>query len=146
QLELLGDDPEERKQTMEVVNSELDRMSRMVEDLLILARSETPDFIESHPVDLAEYKEEMRLKVSGLVGRGVTLEKADLGVFTAVRQRLTQAVTNLVRNSVEHGGHDVNVVIGAVIAGDEVRIWVEDDGPGVPDEVKAHMFERFYRG
>lgn len=146
QLELLGDDPEERKQTMELVNSELDRMSRMVEDLLILARSETPDFIESHPVDLAEFMEEMRVKVSGLVGRGVTLEKADLGVFTADRQRLTQAVTNLVRNSVEHGGHDVNVVIGAVIAGDEVRIWVEDDGPGVPDEVKAHMFERFYRG
>lgn len=146
QLELLGDDPEERKQTMELVNSELDRMSRMVEDLLTLARSETPEFIESHPIDLLDFLEEMRVKVAGLVSREVVLEKADVGVFTGDRQRLTQAVTNLVRNAVEHGDPDVEVAIGGIIEGDRVRIWVEDNGPGVPEDVQAHMFERFYRG
>ncbi|HEX6945923.1 MAG TPA: HAMP domain-containing sensor histidine kinase [Acidimicrobiia bacterium] len=146
QLELLGDDPEERRQTMELVNSELDRMSRMVEDLLILARSETPDFIEARPIDLQDFMDEMTVKASGLAGREVTLERADPGVFTADRQRLTQAVTNLVRNSVEHGGRDVKVSIGGMLDGARVRIWVEDDGPGVPDEVRTHLFERFYRG
>lgn len=146
QLELASDDPDERKQTMDLVNSELDRMSRMVEDLLILARSETPDFISAHPVDLYEFMQQMQVKVSGLVGREVALEKAEPGVFFADSQRLTQAVTNLVRNSVEHGGADVSVKIGAILEGSEVRIWVEDDGPGIPEEVKAHMFERFYRG
>lgn len=146
QLELLGDDPAERKQTMDLVNSELDRMSRMVEDLLILARSETPDFVSTHPVDLTDFMEEIQVKVSGLVGRDVTLEKADPGVFSADAQRLTQAVSNLVRNSVEHGGADVSIKIGAILEGPDVRIWVEDDGPGIPEEVRAHMFERFYRG
>src|SRR5690606_17702964 len=109
QLELMGEDPDERKQTMEIVNSELDRMSRMVEDLLTLARSETPEFIERRPIDLADFMEEMQVKVSGLVGREVALEEAGQGVFSGDRQRLTQAVTNLVRNSVEHGGPEVRV-------------------------------------
>lgn len=146
QLELMGEDPDERKQTMEIVNSELDRMSRMVEDLLTLARSETPEFIERRPIDLADFMEEMQVKVSGLVGREVALEEAGQGVFSGDRQRLTQAVTNLVRNSVEHGGPEVRVSIGGSIDAGVVRLWVTNDGPGIPEEVRARMFERFYRG
>lgn len=146
QLELAGDDPEERKKAMEIVNSELDRMSRIVEDLLILARSETPEFVEGRPIDLGDFMDEMKLKVGGLIGRDVNVVEADPGVFVGDPQRLTQAVTNLVRNSVEHGGNDVSVTMGGTLDGSRVRIWVEDDGPGVPEEVKEHLFERFYRG
>lgn len=146
QLELAGDDPEERKHAMEIVNSELDRMSRIVDDLLILARSDTPEFVEAHPIDLADFMGDMKVKVTGLIGREVRVVVADPGVFVGDPQRLTQAVTNLVRNSVEHGGDDVSVTMGGTLDGSRVRIWVEDDGPGVPEEVTEHLFERFYRG
>src|SRR5918999_1606034 len=52
-LELLGDDPEERKQTVGLVIDELDRMSRMVDDLQLLAEAEQPDFVQREPLDLA---------------------------------------------------------------------------------------------
>jgi two-component system, OmpR family, sensor kinase len=146
QLELLDGDPEERAETMRLVNSELDRMSRIVEDLLILARLETPDFIATHPVDLDDFMIEMKAKAATSPDRSVDLEVADEGVFLADEQRLTQAVANLVRNSFEHGGDEVRVTLGGQMRGDEVRIWVEDDGPGIPDEVRDHLFERFYRG
>lgn len=145
QLEMLDDDPEERAETMRLVNTELDRMSRIVEDLLALARSETPDFISTHPIDLSDFMAEMLVKANGLAD-GVTLEVAEPGVFDGDAQRLTQAVTNLVRNSAEHGGPDVSITIGGRLEGDSVRIWVEDDGPGVPEEVAGEIFERFYRG
>jgi two-component system, OmpR family, sensor kinase len=146
QLELLSDDPVERDETLGLVTSELDRMSRIVEDLLILARSETPDFIEIHPIDLVDFLEEMTVKASGLSDREVTLAGADQCVFFGDRQRLTQAVTNLTRNAFEHGPPDVEVSLAGRIDGSRVRVSVTDDGPGISPEVRERLFERFYRG
>ena len=146
QLEVLGDDPAERSETMRLVNSELDRMSRIVEDLLVLARSEARDFIETHPIDLADFLEEMAAKASGLSNRKVSLASVDPCVFMGDRQRLTQAVTNLTRNAFEHGPADVEVSVGGGLNGSSIRIWVADDGPGIPRDVADRLFERFYRG
>ena len=54
-LELMGDDPVERHETIALVTEELDRMSRVVEDLLLLAKAEQPDFIQTAPVEVAEF-------------------------------------------------------------------------------------------
>jgi len=51
-LELLGDDPQERRETIEIVTDELNRMNRFVDDLLLLAKAEQPDFLALKPVDL----------------------------------------------------------------------------------------------
>lgn len=146
QLDLLSDDPAERAETLSLVGGELDRMSRIVEDLLVLARSEAPDFIESHPIDLVDFLEEMLVKASGLSEREVELESSDQCVFPGDRQRLTQAVTNLTRNAFEHGPPEVQVTIGGLCRGDWVRIWVSDNGPGIPVDVREKLYERFYRG
>lgn len=146
QLEVLGDDPDERRSTMTLVNGELDRMSRIVDDLLVLAKAEQPDFISTHPIDLPEFVEEMAIKSSALTGVTVQVDAVDPAVFSGDRQRLTQAITNLARNAVEHGGPTVSVAIGGVVAASEVRIWVADTGPGIPPDVHERLFERFYRG
>jgi hypothetical protein len=54
-LELLGDDPDDRAETVAIVLDELDRMSRMVDDLLVLAQAELPDFQRRGPMDLAGF-------------------------------------------------------------------------------------------
>ena len=58
-LELLGDDPQERRETVELVSDELDRMSRFVEDLLTLAKAERSDFLRLEEVDLDLLTEEL---------------------------------------------------------------------------------------
>ena len=146
QLEVLGDDPNERRETVGLVTGELDRMSRIVEDLLVLARSEQPDFIQSHPIDLAEFVDELAVKASSLSGRPVDQVAASPAVFQGDSQRLTQAVMNLARNAFEHTGPGVRVTVGAKANGNWTRIWVGDDGPGIPPDERQRLFERFARG
>jgi signal transduction histidine kinase len=53
---------------------------------------------------------------------------------------------NLIRNAFEHTGPEVNVTLGAQANGTWTRIWVGDDGPGIPFEERQRLFERFARG
>jgi signal transduction histidine kinase len=146
QLEVLGDDAQEREETIQLVTGELDRMSRIVEDLLVLARAEQPDFIQAHPIDLAEFADELAVKASSLSGRPVVVLPVDPAVVQGDSQRLTQAVMNLVRNAFEHTSPDVNVSLGAHANGTWTRISVTDDGQGIPADERQRLFERFARG
>ena len=65
-LELLGDDPEERRETIALVTDELDRMSRFVDDLLLLARAERDDFLRVSEVELGALTDELAEKASAL--------------------------------------------------------------------------------
>lgn len=146
QLELLGDDPEERKETIALVTDELDRMSRIVEDLLALAKAEQPDFIEPYPMDLAEFVNSLAAKGSSLSERVVSVDEANPAVIRADEQRLTQAMMNLIRNAVEHTPVTAAIAVGGTVEGAVARLWVRDEGPGIPEEEQRHVFERFARG
>jgi signal transduction histidine kinase len=146
QLEVLGDDPAEREATIRLVTGELDRMSRVVEDLLVLTKAEQPDFIQPHPIDLAEFTDELALKATALSSRPVTATARDHAVVLGDRQRLTQAVMNLARNAVEHTPETAAVSLGARANGEWARIWVADTGPGIPEADQARLFDRFARG
>jgi signal transduction histidine kinase len=146
QLEVLGDDPVERQETIRVVTGELDRMSRIVDDLLVLARAEQPDFIETHPIDLAELIDDLATKAAALAGRPVARLPVDPAVVLGDSQRLTQAVMNLVSNAVEHNQPGVDVVLGAAANGEWAQIWVTDNGQGIPHHEQQGLFERFARG
>jgi signal transduction histidine kinase len=121
-------------------------MSRIVEDLLVLARAEQPDFIQAHPIDLAEFANELAVKASSLSGRPVVVLPVDPAVVQGDSQRLTQAVMNLVRNAFEHTSPDVSVSLGAHANGTWTRISVTDDGQGIPADERQRLFERFARG
>jgi signal transduction histidine kinase len=146
QLEVLGDDPVERRETIQVVTDELDRMSRIVDDLLVLARAEQPDFIETHPIDLAEFVDELVMKASAVAGRRVSHHPVEPAVVTGDRQRLTQAVMNLVSNAVAHNRPGVDVWVGGGSNGQSASLWVTDNGQGIPPDVQKRLFERFARG
>ena len=120
-LELLGDDPDERRETIALVTDELDRMSRIVDDLLLLAKLERPDFLRTEAVDAEPFTAELFAKAKALGDRDWTL--AGLADVTVVAdpQRLTQAVMNLARNAVEHAGPGAAIELGsAVVRGDGV--------------------------
>ena len=145
-LELLGDDPDERRETVELVCDELDRMSRFVDDLLLLAQAEQADFIQPADVDLDALTEELLAKAGALAPRDWQLEANGIGRLRADRQRLTQAVMQLAQNAVQHTQEGDRIALGSALQDGHARLWVSDSGPGVTDADRERIFDRFARG
>jgi two-component system OmpR family sensor kinase len=144
-LELLEDDPEQRRETLALVMDELDRMSRMVSELLELAKAEEPDFLAPERVELDALTRELHAKATALPGTWL-LEQNGEGTIVADRQRLTQALMQLAENAVRHAGTEQPIALGSTLADGEARIWVRDRGPGIDPDERQHLFDRFTRG
>jgi two-component system OmpR family sensor kinase len=145
-LELMGEDPEERRQTLELVTDELDRMGRIVNELLDLAKAEEPDFLAVEPIELNTFMTEVHAKASALAPAEWRLESRDAGVFRGDRQRLTQALIQLSQNAVQHAGDAGPIALGAERRNGAVALWVRDQGPGIAREDQQRLFQRFARG
>ncbi len=145
-LELLGDDPVERRQTLGLVIEELDRMHRIVDDLLLLAKRGQPDFLRLETVEIEELTDAVHGKVTALAPRDWVVESRGRGVIVADRQRLTQALVQLADNAARVTAQGADICLGSAIVGDEARFWVSDRGPGIPLAEQGRIFERFRRG
>ena len=144
-LELMDDDPDERRRTVDLVTDELDRMSRIVNDLLLLAKLERPDFLRPEPLDVEPFTHELFAKAQAFERRDWRLAADGDGRVVVDGQRLTQAVMNLARNAAEHAGDDATITIGSRRRDGEVSFWVQDSGPGIAVADQAAIFERFAR-
>ena len=145
-LELLGDDPDERRETIAIVSDELDRMNRMVEELHLLTASGRPGFLRAGPVEVGELTFELLAKARALTERTWRLDAAGSGWIVADRQRLTQAVMQLAENAVRHGRPGSPLWLGSAVDAGEAHLWVRDHGPGVAEADRRRIFERFARG
>jgi two-component system, OmpR family, sensor kinase len=146
-LELLGDDPDERRATVALVLDELDRMGRIVDDLQLLAEVEQPDFVRPERIDLGLFAHELIAKASALAPRHWRLDQtADEATVLADRHRLTEAVMNLAHNAVQHTVTNDAIAVGTSLGETEARIWVRDTGRGITLSDQARIFERFTRG
>ncbi|GAA1930739.1 ATP-binding protein [Brevibacterium antiquum] len=139
-------DVDDVDETRTMLLDETDRMARLVEELLILARSRRPDFVRPGQVDVPSLLNETLAKAKGLGQRDWKVETPPGVVLTADRQRLTQALLQLAANAFEHTEVDQPITFGAGVVDDSVHLWVRDEGSGVPDEIAAEIFERFSRG
>jgi two-component system OmpR family sensor kinase len=144
-LELMGDDPAEREETLALVDDELERMSRIVEDLLLLAKAEHGDFLRRGPIDLDLFVEEVHARATALGDRRWTIDGAVAATITGDRQRLMQAMLNLAANAAQHTADGGRIAIGSRIRGGEAQLWVRDDGPGISADDQERIFERFAR-
>jgi two-component system OmpR family sensor kinase len=145
-LELLEEDPEERRETLALVMDELDRMSRIVQDLLLLAKHEQPDFLDLATVEVGGLTDDVHAKAKGLGAREWVLEGRGRGVIVADRQRLTQAMLQLAQNAVRYSDAAEPIGFGSTVSNGEARFWVRDHGPGIPVAEQDKVFERFRRG
>ncbi|MPY09944.1 sensor histidine kinase [Arthrobacter bussei] len=149
-LELIDDDPRSRAATLALVDGELSRMARIVSDLLLLVKAERPDFVQAAPVDVAVLMLDLEAKMQALGDRRWLLMEVAEGAVALDSQRITQAVLQLGANAVQYTPEDSDVRIGSAYEGAgpdrQLRIWVEDAGPGVTEEEAAVIFERFEHG
>lgn len=145
-LELMDADPQSQQETVELVIDELDRMNRLVEDLVLLAKSEHPDFLQIETIELTFFVTELFSKLKKLGQRNWHLDNAILsGKMTGDRQRITQAMINLANNAVQHTVIDSLIVFGAKIEGDRVEFWIRDTGDGIAADEQKRIFDRFAR-
>lgn len=145
-LELLGDDPAEREEVVRLCTDELDRMTRIVNDLLMLAKADRPDFVTPAPVSLAELTSDIEAKVRSLADRRWVLADIGEGEVVVDEQRVTQAMVQLAQNAVQHTEPGSEIRIGSAVADGAVTLWVTDRGPGVDPAEVSKIFDRFTHG
>ncbi len=151
QLEVLAaqENPpgEEVRRVERLVQSEITRISRLVDDLLTLAQSEQTDFLRPERIDVSSYVDELWDGVSLTAHRQFELGPVPDGMLTADPDRLAQALRNLARNAIEHTTEAAGLVrleVGRTTP-DRIRFAVIDDGPGIPAAERERIFERFHR-
>ena len=129
--------PPESRRPAELLIADVGRLRKLVEDLMEISRFDAgAESVHAEEVDVAALVG-ATVRARGWDDR-VRLEGDGLRV-TSDPRRLERIVANLVDNALEHGGSSVSVRIG------EHEIEVTDDGPGIPSEHLAHVFERFYK-
>ena len=140
----------ELEEGMQVVARQLDWMSRLSDDLLVLARSQRGQVpVRRTPVDLRAVLEgccEALLARAAARGIGLTLTAADGVVVEVDPDRLGQAVGNLLDNALRHTPAGGSVHIVATVDGPQLRVVVEDSGPGFDAGVLADAFQPYVRG
>jgi signal transduction histidine kinase len=130
-----------------LVQAEVARIGRLVDDLLLLAQSERTDFLRLEPVELASFTEELWDGVSLTAARRFELGELPAGSLLADPDRLAQALRNLARNAIEHTASPDGLVRLEVdrVRSDVIRFAVIDDGPGIPVDESERVFDRFHR-
>lgn len=146
-LEILDpDDPKDVLATKQRTISELDRMNLLVDDMMTLAKARRPDFARRRPTDVAELTDATFEKARGLGDRRWVLDDiADAEIMLDPR-RIEQALLELSRNAVKFTEPGQVIALGSDVTDDEVRLWVRDEGVGIPPERLPHVTKRHVRG
>ncbi len=140
-------DPEDLRHTIVVVKRASDRMARLVDDLLALARRQEPT-LEHEPVDfgvaVTEASDDF---VVPAAARNIVLDRAIAPgvVVTGDRDALKRVVANLLENAVRLAPAGSRIRLATGSEGDRAWIAVADEGPGIAPEDQAHVFDRFWR-
>ena len=141
---------QEYQSALNVIQSENEFMTHLVNDLLILARMDSGQMVlEKKPLDLSDIALDAVERLVPLAERKkVSLETGDLPEVNILgdRQYLLQMVSNLVENGINYTSGDVRrVKVETGTDGDFAWLRVSDTGAGIPPEALPHLFDRFYR-
>ncbi|HEX3592468.1 MAG TPA: ATP-binding protein [Pseudonocardiaceae bacterium] len=144
EVAVLHPDAEFAQEVLTEVVAESERLSSLIDDLLVLSRSDAGELPAAGPVDLALAAQAAvdRLPADGPSVRLRVPAKAS-PVWTAAGE-LDLVLDNLLRNAVRHARAQITVLV-LPTAGAGARLLVDDDGPGVPEEHRSRVFDRFYR-
>jgi two-component system OmpR family sensor kinase len=151
QLEVLAAQPdppgEEVRRVERLVQAEIARISRLVDDLLLLAKTEQTEFLHVQRFDLPGFVDDLWDGASLLADREFELGEVPAGTLRADPDRLAQALRNLIGNAIDHTTPSGGLVRLQVQrgAGRGIRFIVEDDGPGIPAVQRERVFDRFHR-
>ncbi|MEJ2667139.1 MAG: HAMP domain-containing sensor histidine kinase [Deinococcales bacterium] len=131
--------------SLTVIRREAERMAKLVNDLLELARADAGFSIQLEPMNLIEVLEAVHMEVAPVAGDAVIELDSPTPVLEVLGDsgRLKQVVLNLLHNAVNAGAK--HIFINVTRDKQELKLEVLDDGPGIPPDAIPHLFDRFYR-
>jgi two-component system, OmpR family, sensor kinase len=128
-----------------LVRTEILRMERLVDDLLLLARADEGKLVHPEPLEVDAFVTDLWEGLTLTADREFRLGRLPGGTVPADADRVAQVVSNLVRNAVEHTRPDGLVVLDVQAADGGLELAVSDDGPGIAPEHRDLVFDRFHR-
>ncbi|MGZ4403464.1 MAG: sensor histidine kinase [Gaiellaceae bacterium] len=128
-----------------IAMDELDRISHIVERLLLLGKAGRPDFVAMSSIRLAPFLEDVFVRWSEVAARAWRLGHVPDGLLLADPHALRIALDALIENAVEHTSEPDVIELAAERAGAGVEIRVRDEGTGIPADALDRIFERFVR-
>lgn len=134
---------QDRAATRALVLDELDRMSRIVDDLLTLAKAERPDFLSIGETNLTDLIVDVVAKARALGNRHWRVAAVAEATVLVDGQRLTQGLIQLAANAVRHTLDGDLIEMGSTVRDERILLWVRDTGPGVGPMDKERIFNRF---
>ncbi|MES2583723.1 MAG: ATP-binding protein [Pseudomonadota bacterium] len=146
---ILAQDPAAREEAAQRLRRGLTRASRLVNQLLALARLEAKLEVETTEVDVADVIRDCLAahgQAAGLRGMELSYSGAEHIRLTLAPQAIESILDNLIGNAVRYGSDGGTVEVRASLAQDGLRVEVVDDGPGIGPESQGKLFERFHRG
>jgi signal transduction histidine kinase len=148
----IREDVSKADQFLPHVERECERMSRLINDMLLLAAADAKTWdLNKGPVDMETLLIECYDMICNCLNQNganiaLDLPQKALYIVEGDRERMKQILTILVDNAISHTGKGDNIIIRAYNQRHSVVLEVEDHGDGIPNEEKKRVFERFYRG
>ena len=135
----------EQVDSLTVIRREAERMAKLVNDLLELARADAGFTVEKQPMNLVDVVEAVHMEIVPVAGHAeIDVSAAQPMIHVSGDEgRLKQVVLNLVQNALNAGADRISVSLAR--EKDWVRLEVLDNGPGIPENAIPHLFDRFYR-
>jgi two-component system phosphate regulon sensor histidine kinase PhoR len=144
-------DPAQRKEALDIISAETQRLSQLITRLLDWARMESGKrSFDLSPQPLGPVVDDaLRAVEPQRVQSGADLRREipdDLPWVLADRDALGDALVDLLQNAFKYTGPDKRISVSARAAGNAVEVVVEDNGPGIPGSDQKRIFDKFYRG
>lgn len=138
--------PAEQAEVVSDLVAETERLMRLVNDLLLLARADAQRPLRREPVSISSLLHEVCQQARVLAPQRTVTCTGDDAVVTADRDSLKQVLLVLVDNALKHTPSTAKVAVHCARSANQVQISVSDTGPGISPELLPHIFNRFYRG
>lgn len=142
-----GDDPQAANQLIRGMHKEVIRLGKLSEQLLDISRLDTPLALNYEDFPLPEFFGDFVQQARYLApDNPLSLEEGPGITLHADRDGLKQALFNLTDNAAQHTSPGEVITLGWAKRGEEIELWVADEGEGISEEDLPHIFEPFYRG
>jgi PAS domain S-box-containing protein len=135
----------QRRLMLETVDADADRLTRLIGELLDVARIDSGRLqLRRQPMDIVGEVERIAGRYGGVESGPVTVQATPVPEIWVDPDKLAQVIINLLDNATRHG--DGKVEIGIVPGTQQaVEIWVQDEGPGIPEDLRERVFAKFWR-